>query len=125
MNATPQQALAAYEKALASYDWEQIAPLIHPDACFLFSTGSHHGKEAIGVAMRRVFSLISDERYRISALHWGHIGADIACASYRFDWQGVIDGELASGAGRGSCTLLRDEVHGWRLLSEHLGPLPE
>jgi len=94
MHATPQLALAAYEEALASYDWEQIAPLIHPDACFLFSTGSHHGKEAIGEAMRRVFSRIRDERYCISALHWGHIGADIACASYRFDWQGVIDGEL-------------------------------
>lgn len=124
MQQTPEQALRAYEAALSTYDWVQIAPFIHPDACFVFSSGTHLGREAIGEAVRRVFTIIRDEQYRISELQWVMQTPSFATCVYRFEWCGVIDGQPASGAGRGTCVLVCQDQR-WLLLNEHLGPLPE
>ncbi|WP_158020816.1 nuclear transport factor 2 family protein [Chromobacterium sphagni] len=119
--ATPQQALDQYQKALASHDWRQVAPWLHEDACFVFSDGTFKGKEAVCQAIRQTFAWIRSEEYRIDQLHWVHADDAFACCVYDFHWQGLAEGKTASGSGRGSCALIRDE-NGWLLLQEHLGP---
>ena len=119
---TPEQFIKRYEAALATQDWQQVDPLIHPDACVTFSSGAVHlGKTAVRQAYERNFSLIQDETYQIEDVHWVMKGTETAVYLFSFHWSGLINGEPASGAGTGSAVLIKHS-DGWQLLAEHLGP---
>ncbi len=114
--------VAKYEAALATQDWQQVAPLVHPEACVTFSSGSVHiGKEAVRQAFERNFALIQDETYAIENVHWVMKGVDTAVYLFTFRWSGLINGKPASGAGTGT-SVLTNSADGWQLLVEHLGP---
>jgi len=116
--------IAEYEAALASQDWNKIAPLIHDDCVAVFSEGTHIGKLAIEIAFRKTFDLIKDEIYQISNLHWAVKAEQFSVMIYQFNWSGLIDGVQSSGSGRGSSTLIKTNDQ-WQIISEHLGPKPE
>ena len=119
---TPETFVGAYEQALAWQDWGRVEPLVHKDACVTFSTGAvHRGKVEVRMAFQRNFSLIKEEVYSISNVHWVHQDANIAVYLFEFQWSGMIDGKQASGAGRGTSVLINDNGI-WKLLVEHLGP---
>ncbi len=119
---TPETFIKAYEAALASQDWPQVDPLVHPDACVTFSSGAvHMGKTAVRHAFERNFALIQDETYQIDNVHWVMRGEATAVYLFTFRWSGLINGKPASGAGTGS-TVLVNGANGWQLLVEHLGP---
>ena len=114
--------VTAYETALAAQQWAEIEPLINKDACVTFSSGTvHRGKEAVQRAFERNFAAITDERYRISGVHWVRRDCVFAAYLFDFDWTGLVDGKPASGGGRGTCVLVNDGTN-WQLLIEHLGP---
>jgi ketosteroid isomerase-like protein len=118
----PESFIKKYEAALASQDWQQVDPLVHPDACVTFTSGAVHvGKTAIRQAFERNFSLIQDEAYKIENVHWVMREEETAVYLFTFHWSGLIKGEPASGAGTGSSVLVNGE-NGWQLLVEHLGP---
>jgi len=117
----PDDFLQRYEAALATQDWERVEPLMHPDVCVTFNDGTYRGKSAVEQTFRRTFSLIKDELYTISALHWVSRDENYAVCMYDFHWSGEIDGRPASGGGRGTSVLKRD-AGAWLLLAEHLGP---
>lgn len=118
----PETFIEKYAAALAAQDWQQVAPLVHPDACVTFSSGAVHvGKTAVRQAFERNFSLIQDETYKIENVHWVKQGEDTAVYLFTFHWSGLINGKPASGAGTGSSVLINGE-NGWQLLVEHLGP---
>jgi ketosteroid isomerase-like protein len=119
----PEDFVSRYERALATQDWSVVDPLVHDDACVTFSTGEVHvGKLAVRRAFERNFAAIADEEYRISNVRWVHSGAEIAVYLFDFDWAGRIGGRAASGSGRGTAVLRREDGSGWKLLVEHLGP---
>lgn len=121
----PEDFIKQYEAALASQDWQQVAPLVHPEACVTFSSGTVHlGKTAVRQAFERNFSLIQDETYQMENVHWVKKGAETAVYLFTFRWSGLINGKHASGAGTGSAVLTKGE-NGWQLLVEHLGPKSE
>ena len=110
---TPETFIKKYEAALATQDWQQVAPLVHPDVCVTFSSGSMHiGKAAVRQAFERNFSLIQDETYVIENVHWVKKGEDTAVYLFTFHWSGLINGEPASGAGTGSSVLINGETAG-------------
>ena len=118
----PEKFVEKYEAALATQDWQQVAPLVHPEACVTFSSGSVHiGKTAVRQAFERNFALIQDETYAIENVHWVKKDGDTAVYLFNFRWSGIINGEPASGAGTGSSVLI-NSADGWQLLVEHLGP---
>lgn len=118
---TPDDFIPLYERALASQRWHAVDPLVHNDACVTFSNGTVHvGKAAVQGAFERNFAAIADEEYRISNVRWVHRGPEIAVYLFDFNWSGRIEGRPASGSGRGTSALHRDDA-GWRLLAEHLG----
>ncbi|MAT96527.1 MAG: DUF4440 domain-containing protein [Anaerolineaceae bacterium] len=118
----PEIFIEKYEAALATQDWQQVDPLIHPQACVTFSSGRVHiGKTAVRHAFERNFALIQDETYAIENVHWVMRGEETAVYLFTFRWSGLINGEPASGAGTGSSVLINSE-DGWQLLVEHLGP---
>ena len=119
---TPEAFIEAYEQALATQDWGRVEPLVHSDACVTFSNGAvDRGKEEVRMAFQRNFSLIKEEVYSISNVHWIHKDDNIAVYLFEFQWSGMIDGKQASGAGSGTSVLIM-ENKAWKLLVEHLGP---
>ncbi len=117
----PQEFILAYEKALATQAWENVAPLIHEQCVTTFSEGTYIGKAEVESAFRKTFSLIKDEKYAISNIHWIRETEDLAILIYHYSWSGIINGQFASGSGRGTSVLTNDEGE-WQILCEHLGP---
>jgi len=114
--------IKAYEQALATQDWGQVEPLIHPDACVTFSNGTvHKGRAQVKKAFEHNFSLIKDEKYSMTNVHWVLKNVKTAVYLFDFNWSGVINGKPARGAGRGTSVLVK-EGDKWQLLVEHLGP---
>ncbi|MEM6927070.1 MAG: nuclear transport factor 2 family protein [Myxococcota bacterium] len=120
---SPDALMATYASVLDSQDWNLVEDLLHDEAVVLFTEGTYRGKEAIRAAFERTFALIREEVFRIEDLHWVARTADMACCEYVFRWSGIIAGQPASGAGRGSSVVLRS-ARGWQIVQEHLGPLP-
>jgi ketosteroid isomerase-like protein len=116
---TPQDLIQQYEEALASQEWQRVEPLMHDDVCVIFATGTFKGKAEVQKAFEDNFSLIEDEKYSISNLHWVFLGNESATCLYDFHWQGLINAQPSSGGGRGTSVLLN--VAGkWQILAEHL-----
>jgi ketosteroid isomerase-like protein len=119
---TPDDFVRRYEQALGSQQWDQVAPLIHENACVTFSTGQvHKGKPAVRRAFESNFSRIEDERYEILDVHWSLRDEHVAVYLFDFEWAGRVDGREVHGAGRGTSVLVGDGGS-WQLLVEHLGP---
>lgn len=119
---SPQDFIKAYEAALASQNWDLVAPLIHPDACVTFSNGSIHiGIDAIAEAYKRNFDLIKNEKYSISDVHWIDADETFAVYIFKFSWSGIIQGQQAQGSGRGTVVISQENGR-WKLIAEHLGP---
>lgn len=118
----PEEFIQNYERALATQDWGRVEPLVHPDACVTFSNGTvHKGKAEVQRAFERNFSLIKDETYSITNVHWIIKSPDTAVYLFEFSWSGTINEKPAHGSGRGTSVLVK-ETDGWQLLVEHLGP---
>jgi len=119
----PEDFSHAYEQALASQDWVRVEPLIHAEACVTFSNGTvYKGKREVQKAFEHNFSLILDENYSMTNVHWVLKNAETAVYLFEFHWSGIINGKPAQGAGRGTSVLIR-QGDIWQLLIEHLGPI--
>jgi ketosteroid isomerase-like protein len=108
-----------YEQATNRHDFGQLVPLIAEDATYWFTEGSYHGIDAIRAAVERTFATILDEVYEIQNLEWVAVADDLAVCRYRCSWKGVIDGEPASGHGRGTNVMTKRDG-AWKMSHEHL-----
>jgi ketosteroid isomerase-like protein len=113
--------LSDYKNALTTQDWNKVAPLIHQDACFIFSEGTYLGKAAIEAAVTKTFDLIKSEHYLIKNLVWIYVSDLCATCTYEFNWSGLIDGVSEQGSGRGTTVIVNDSEK-WVIIHEHLGP---
>lgn len=118
---TPEQFITAYSAALASQQWQQVAPLIHPNACVTFSTGAvHKGIDAIQKAYEHNFAIIKNEEYVVTDVHWVLTNSDSAVYLFNFNWKGIINGAHAEGSGKGTAVIVYEGAV-WKLMAEHLG----
>ena len=121
---SPEELIRAYEQALATQNWMNVDPLVHENACVTFSNGTvHKGNPAVRQSFEGNFSIIEDEKYSISNVHWVSKGSEMAVYLFEFNWSGLINDQPASGSGIGTCVLVRESDR-WKLLVEHLGPKP-
>jgi ketosteroid isomerase-like protein len=112
--------MMAYERALNSHDTEAALSMVDEGAVYMFSDESVHvGKRAIGTVIRRNFELIKEERYSIDNVMWLVNSGEVAVCVYDYSWSGTIQGEPATGSGRGTTVLKRSE-DGWKVVHEHL-----
>jgi len=117
---TPKDFIKNYEKALSTQDWNQVAPLIHPNSNVIFSNGDVHiGKENIKKAFEFNFSLIENEKYSIKNVRWLLKKQTTAMYVFDFFWKGIMNKKLVEGKGMGTCVLVKQNGF-WVLLSEHL-----
>jgi ketosteroid isomerase-like protein len=115
------EALDHYVQKLNTHAWDQIAPLVTHDAVFVFTEGTFVGKEAAKAAFEKTFNLIKDEQYSLDGVKWTAVTDTMAACHYEFRWKGLIEGQEASGGGRGTSILVKVEGR-WLIAHEHLGP---
>lgn len=121
MNTTEEDFISAYEAALATQQWENVAPLMHANVGITFSNGSSYkGLAEVEQAYRRNFELIEEEKFSISDVHWVLRNEHMAVYQFTFAWTGIINSQQASGGGHGTATLICEEGK-WLLLAEQLG----
>lgn len=123
MSATLQDELAdfirAYEKANNSHLWSNVRPFITHNASYWFTDGSFSGIDEIRGAIESTFSKIQDEIYTISDLQWPIVSDSSAVCTYKFHWNGIVEGVQRSGSGRGTNVLVNSgDV--WQIVHEHL-----
>lgn len=118
---TPQQTLKDYEAALSSQQWSAVEPLMHEDVCVTFTNGTFKGINEVQGIFEKNFSLIKEEKYSISNVHWVAHSESQAICLYEFNWEGIIDGQRCSGGGRGTSVLVYSKNQ-WKIITEHLGP---
>jgi len=120
MTQTADEFMVAYEQATNSHDIEATLSLVDDQAVYLFSDESTHvGKPAIERVLRKNFDLTKEENYAIDNLTWLVDTGEVAACVYDYSWSGLINGEPASGSGRGT-TVLRRSENGWKVIHEHL-----
>jgi ketosteroid isomerase-like protein len=121
-DAGPEHFLSQYEAALATQDWNHVAPLVHDDVSVTFSDGSVHiGINEVQKALERNFSMIKGDTYSMSDVQWVKRDRETAVYLFGFQWTGYINGKFASGAGRGTGVLTKHDGV-WKLIVEHLAP---
>lgn len=118
----PEKFIEDYKDALSSQNWENVEPLVHNDACVTFSTGRvYNGIRAIKEAYETNFAAIKNEEYLMSDVYWVVKSSGMAVYIFNFTWKGIINGQQASGSGRGTAVIIQ-EGGKWKLIAEHLGP---
>jgi ketosteroid isomerase-like protein len=120
MTLTAEAFIEQYERTTNTHNLEATLSLIDEEAIYLFSNGTVHvGKEAIKSAIGRNFEAIQDEEYSITNLTWVAKTQELAVCVYDFAWSGMVNGETASGSGRGTSVLKR-WGKSWKVVHEHL-----
>ncbi len=108
-----------YEQANNSHIFTNVAPFIAPNGNYWFTDGSYAGIDEIRDAIQATFDKIQDELYQISNVNWPVISDTAAACTYRFSWEGTVDGVHASGSGRGT-NVLEKRDGSWKIVHEHL-----
>lgn len=117
---TPHHFITAYKAALATQQWSNVEPLIHPGACITFSNGEVlKGVGAIRAAYERNFTIIKNEDYQMTNLHWVLKNDTTAVYIFDYSWKGTIHAQPAGGTGRGTAVIIFDEGS-WKLMAEQL-----
>lgn len=120
---TPHDFMREYAVQTNTHDFDRVAPLIAGDAVYFFSEGTYASEDDLRAAFERTWATIRDEDYRIEDLRWLACDERIAVCVYRFHWRGVVNGQPREGLGRGTSVLARSDA-GWRVVHEHLSPMP-
>ena len=115
------QFMARFEAALATEDFANVAPLIHPQAVFRFSEGDHSGMAEIRTAMERTWAHeVNDERYYLTDKRVLRSGEGSATVLFTWNWSGDSPehGPFEI-VGRGTVQLVRHDGE-IKILLEHL-----
>jgi uncharacterized protein (TIGR02246 family) len=108
-----------YARRTNSHDFDAVAELIAPDASYWFTEGRYQGHDEIRAAFERTWRAIEEERYSIHDLKWVVLADQVAVCTYRFSWEGLVEGRRANGQGIGTNVFVRHDG-AWRIVHEHL-----
>jgi ketosteroid isomerase-like protein len=112
-----------YEARINLHRFDEVEPLISPEAVFWFTDGTHRGIDEIRAAFERTWQTLQNEAYWLENLEWIGLGETLASCTYRFCRKAEIDGKTFEGKGRGT-TVLRKELRQWKIVHEHLSRFP-
>lgn len=106
-------------KLINMHDFDQLVPLISPNAIFWFNDGSFCGLKQIRQAFEETWKKFPLENYWLENLEWVAQSKDCAGCTYHFRWRAILNGSALEGGGRGT-TILRREANVWKITHEHL-----
>ena len=117
---TPAETKREMVRRMRAKDLPATMELIADDAVYFWSNGAAmFGKPAIEAAMTTNFDAFVGDTYDIHDVTWVAESDDVAACVFRFEWTAVIDGQRASGRGRGASVLKRVDGQ-WRIVHENL-----
>jgi ketosteroid isomerase-like protein len=117
---TPAETKREMVRRMRAKDLIGAMELIADDAVYFWSNGSAmFGKPAIEAAMKTNFDAFVGDTYDVHDVTWVAESEDVAACVFRFEWTAVIDGQPASGRGRGASVLKRVDRE-WRIVHENL-----
>ncbi|MHC2355572.1 ketosteroid isomerase-like protein [Sinorhizobium meliloti] len=120
----PEETLKQYEAKINMHDFDELVPLISPNAIFWFNDGSFCGLKQIRQAFEETWQKFPLENYWLENLEWVAQSRDCAGCTYHFRWKAVLNGSALEGGGRGT-TILRREANVWKIIHEHLSQFPK
>ncbi|GHO83299.1 YybH family protein [Dictyobacter formicarum] len=120
---TPEDLLCEYEQRTNTHQFREVEPLLADDAIYWFSEGSYQGKDEIKQAFEKTWDFIQNERYAIENVQWLAKDETVAVCIYQFRWQGMVEGRLKQGGGRGT-SVFQKFSGDWKVTHEHLSSLP-
>jgi ketosteroid isomerase-like protein len=115
-------ALDEYIAGTNTHDFDNVRPLLHPDAVFRFSDADCAGVLAAQHYFEGTWAAVKDERYDAVDVAWRLPTPTTAIASYTYRWTGLIDGQRHSGSGRATNVFVTGSEGRWLLAHEHLSP---
>jgi ketosteroid isomerase-like protein len=118
-----QQALKGYIKATNSHDFQNVSEYISENAIYWFSDKEYKTTSEIESYFNNTWNLIKEERYWISNEQWIGIGDTMATCLYQYQWEGLYNGKIIGGKGNATNVFMKINNE-WKLIHEHLSPLP-
>ncbi len=119
--ASARDAFASYIAATNTHRFEQVRPLVAPEASYWFGERVLQQPHDIQAAFEQAWATVADEVYEVDDCRWLVETADHAVVTYRYRWRGFVGGVERHGGGLGT-NVLRHQDGGWRVVHEHLTP---
>ena len=120
---TPFELMGEYERRTNTHNFDNVAELIAEDAVYWFNDGSFRGRDEIRGAFAKTWNHIQEEKYAIEDVHWLVNDERVAVCIYTFHWEGIVEGRVLAGSGRGTSVLEKREGR-WLVVHEHLSHMP-
>ncbi len=118
--ATVLQFMTAYEQALSTESFDNVAPLVHPDAVFRFSEGDFVGHADIKGAMEKTWGLdVEAVEFFLTDIDVNHTDDSSALVTFNWNWKGQSADGPFHVIGRGTSLVVKHEGT-LKLKLEHL-----
>lgn len=118
-----EETLNEYIAALATQSWDAADGFFHQNTTVIFAEGTYRGKGQVGIAIRKTFSMIKDENFVITNLHWNMKTEQFATCTFDYEWSGTLNNRRFTTPGRGTLVWIFDNGR-WQIINEHFGPMP-
>lgn len=115
------EAFASYIAATNAHEFDLVARFIHPKATYWFGQQCHERIEEIRIAFEQAWAAVADEVYEVRDCRWLMETDGFAVVTYRYRWQGVVQGAVRTGGGLGT-NVLKDCAGSCHVVHEHLSP---
>ncbi|MCL2673894.1 MAG: nuclear transport factor 2 family protein [Defluviitaleaceae bacterium] len=120
------EALEKYINATNTHDFAQVEECLHENAVYYFSSKTCTSIPEIKEYFENVWSLISEEKYWATDISYLFQSPTTLVCTYRYNFSGYMNGKDISGGGRATNVFARDNEHApWKLIHEHLSPMPK
>ncbi|UJW58994.1 nuclear transport factor 2 family protein [Bacillus sp. A116_S68] len=121
---TYQSALKTYIEATNSHQFEKVAHVLHPEALYWFTDKTCATHDAIQHYFEQAWEKVRDEVYEAIDVTWLTATDTTAVCTYTYKYKGYVEGRFVTGSGRATNVFVVDENGAWKLIHEHLSPLP-
>ena len=116
-------ALKRYIEATNTWDFEQVAKCLRPEAVYFFTDKTCVGLQEIRDYFEAGWRACREESYWPTRIKILHEDADSMLCTYQYNYTGVADSGPISGFGRATNHFVRNAITGvWELSHEHLSP---
>lgn len=113
------EVMKEYERQTATKDFSNVAPMLDPQALYVFTDGRFFGLKEIETAFNKTWDHIRNEKYSLDNYQAVIFNENLATVAYDFRWEGDVDGVHSEGIGRGANTLFKNNGT-WKIVHEYL-----